>query len=49
MQWPPQSQLRKLQSKFDKASRKKFGDVKQEQDIIIVGGSGDVIDLTLDD
>nr|VWO95331.1 Uncharacterized protein [Ganoderma boninense] len=43
------SQLRKLQSKFDKAARKKFGDVKQEQDIIIVGGSGDVIDLTLDD
>ncbi|PIL23301.1 hypothetical protein GSI_14611 [Ganoderma sinense ZZ0214-1] len=42
------SQLRKLQSKFDKAARKKFGDVKQEQDIV-VGSNGDVIDLTLDD
>ncbi|KAM5537623.1 hypothetical protein V8D89_008701 [Ganoderma adspersum] len=42
------SELRKLQSKLDKATRKKFGDVKQEQDIV-VGSNGDVIDLTLDD
>ena len=43
-----QSRLRKLQNKFDKVTRKRFGDVKQEQDIV-VGSDGDVIDLTLDD
>lgn len=42
------SRLRQLQSKFDKAKRQKFGDVKQEPDIV-VGSNGDVIDLTLDD
>lgn len=44
----PQSRHRQLQSKFDKAKRQKFGDVKQEPDIV-VGSNGDVIDLTLDD
>ncbi|KAI1783241.1 hypothetical protein LXA43DRAFT_1047381 [Ganoderma leucocontextum] len=42
------SRYRKLQDKFDRATRKKFGGVKQEQGIV-VGSDGDVIDLTLDD